>query len=144
LQDGIDPVSRLLFQFLKGIQIPWVNDQGFLADGVGTDAKGQTAVGVMQVIGRTDTHVMDPFGFGAAAELFKVPVKTLDLCKKFDIKAMGIEDADGIMGVDRGDKLIPRILDRFEVAGGNKSGHSSHGKVFDHHVFSLTASVMNP
>jgi hypothetical protein len=51
LQDRIDLSTGLFFQVLKGIEVPGVDDQGLFTDDVGPCPKGQTAMGVMEVIG---------------------------------------------------------------------------------------------
>ena len=92
LQDRIDFSSGLLFQFPEGVQIPGIDDERFLADGIRSHPKGQTAMGIVQVVGGTDADVVNPSLIRAPPKLFQMSIEALDLRKKPDVKTVRIQN----------------------------------------------------
>src|SRR6266542_3575973 len=49
LEDGIDPHAAFALELLKRIEIPWVDDDRLLADGMRARPQRQTDVGVVEI-----------------------------------------------------------------------------------------------
>src|SRR3954469_16003738 len=86
LQHGKHTSAGLVLELFERVEIPWIDDQRFLADRVGTDAQRQPRVRVVQVVRRANRDVVDTLLVRAAAQFFEVPVETLELGEETDIK----------------------------------------------------------
>ena len=76
-------------------------------------------MGVVQVIGRTDAHVVDALVLGPAPELFQVAIEALVLGEEADVEREAIEDADGVVRIGRRDERC-RVANRAQVPGATK------------------------
>jgi hypothetical protein len=132
LQDGVDIMTAFLFQLLKGIDIPGIEHHRFFADGIGADPQGKAGMGIMQIVGRTDTDVVNPLLPSGPTELFDMAVKPLKFRKKADIFEEAIKNADRIIGVNGGDETVSGFFDCFKMPRGNITGDSGYGEIFHH------------
>ena len=128
LEDTPDAVAGLGFEFAEAIEVPGVEGDGFFADDIGAAAEPEAAVGVVEVVGRADDEVVD--AAPVAPEFVEVPVEALDLGEEGRVREVGIKDADGIVGVVRGDERPADVADGGEVSGGDVAGGAEEGYRF--------------
>ena len=144
LQDGPDATAGFPLELLQPVEVPRVDHERLLTDGVGAHAQGEPHVGIVEVIRRTDAEEVDAIGFGAALELLDVPVEALELREEADIEAIAIENADGIVRIHRGDEPVPRIVNGLQVPRGDEPGDAGHGEIFHAHLFDCSAAFSTP
>ena len=130
LKDGVDPPAGLALDFLERIEVPGVDDERLLADRVGAHPQREADMGVVQVVRRADTHVVDPVRFRPAPQLFEVTVEAFDLGEEADVEREAIQDADRVVRVSRSDQPVAGILNCLEVTGGHKTTHAGDREIF--------------
>ena len=81
-------------------------------------------MGVVEIVGRADGDIVDTVR-GAPAELFQVSVEPLDLGEVSDVEGVPVENANGIVRIDRGDESVAGRLDRLKTPRG------SLGRMYD-------------
>src|SRR6185312_8982838 len=79
LQDGVDAMAALALELLERVEVPRIEHERLLADGVGADAQREADVRVVQMVRRADAHVVDASALDAAAQLLDVTIETLEL-----------------------------------------------------------------
>ena len=129
LQNGIDLLAGLLFDLLQGVEVPGVAHQGLLADGVSVVSQGHADVGVVQVVGTADAHVVDLM-LAPPAQLIEVAVEALGLGKEVGLREIAVDDADAIVRIERTHQVIAGFLNGFHVTWGNVTGGADEGEVF--------------
>ena len=129
LEHGVHPPARLCLNLLEQFQVPRVDHQRLFADHIGARAQRQPDVRVVQVVRRTHAHHVHAVLFRAAAQLFDVTIEPFDLGKEADVEGVAIENADGVMRIDRGNEPVPRGLDGRQVARRDKAGDAGDGKI---------------
>ena len=129
LQDGADAPPGFPLELLQGVQVPRVDHERFLADRIGADAKRQPDVRVMEIIRRADADVVHAIGVGAAAQLLEMPIEALDLGEKPDVEGVGVENADGVVRIDRGHQAMTGVLDGLQVARRDVAGGAGQREV---------------
>lgn len=123
-------MASLGFQFLQRSEVPGVDDEGFLADHIGTGAQTQAAVGIVEIVGGADAHIVDSILFGTAPKLFEMAIEALDLGEKAGVEGKAIQATNRIAGIDSGNQAIAGIADGDEMAGGDVAGGTDEGKIF--------------
>ena len=86
-------------------------------------------VGIVEVIGRTDADVMNPFLFGQAAELLQVAVKAFNFGEEPDLEGILIQDADRILGIHSGEEMVAGIADSPEVTRSDVTAGADESKI---------------
>ena len=129
LQHAVDLLARLLLDLLKRMQVPRVENEWLFTDGVGTNPECKSSVGVVQVVGRADAHVLDCRGVALATELFDVTIEAFDFGEEPSLRCVAVDDANGVVEVDSGDETIASVFDRPHVARGDKTGGADQCKV---------------
>jgi hypothetical protein len=132
LEHRVNAIAELRFEFLERRQVPGIDDQGFLTNCVRPYPQRQPAMGIVQVIGRTDCQVLNSAFPLAAPQLLEVAVKSLELGEKLGAGEKLIENPYGIMRVGGGDHDISGVPDGLQVAGCDVSCHPSNRKVCRH------------
>lgn len=128
LKDGVGLMALTLLHFLEGVDIPRVEHEGLLADDIGTEAKAVARVGVVQIVGRADAHIID---VGTAiTQLGVVTVEELLFCEEGSLGEVAVHDAYAVALVVSGDEGVTRVFDGFEVARGYVASHADYCKVF--------------
>ena len=117
LKDGVGLMALTFLHLLEGVDVPRVEHKGLLADDVSTEAQAVARVGVMQVVGRADAHVVD--GGAAVAQLGVVTVEELLFGEEGSLGEVAVHDADAVVPVVGGDEGVTRVFDGFEVARGD-------------------------
>ncbi len=129
LQYREHPSRRILLDLLKCVYVPRIQDQGFLADGACPRTEGEADVGVVQVVGGTDGHKIDfPFAF-APTELLDMPVESLEIDEEIGVGEIGVDDADGVVGIHGRNEPVAGVLDGLQVAGGYKTSYAYNGEI---------------
>ena len=59
LEDGVDPLAGRRLHFGQTVDVPRIEYQRLLANRVGIGPQRKPDMGIVQVVGRTDTHVLD-------------------------------------------------------------------------------------
>ena len=132
LQDVVDACARLCLDLLQTVDVPGIEDQRLFTDGIGAVAQGEPDVGVVQVVGRADADVVDGRAF--AAELVDVAVEALGLGEEIRGREVAVDDADAVVGVERGDQLVAGVFDGAHVARRDKAGGADEGEGFGVHL----------
>ena len=88
LLDRVHALAGLEFELLQRIQVPRVDDQRLLADGVRARAQRQADVRVVQIVGRTDADAVDPLRFGTSFEFLEMPVEPHDLGEEAHVEGL--------------------------------------------------------
>jgi hypothetical protein len=117
------------FEFGEGVEIPGVENDGLLADGVGADTQCQPYMRVMQMIGRTDAEIIDAMPFRSAPQLLKMPVETLEFLEKTHIGKIPVQYAHGIMRITGSQQGVTRILDGPEMPRRYVAGNAGQCEV---------------
>ena len=86
-------------------------------------------MGVMQVIGGANRHIVDTTSLSCPAQLLDMPVEALELGEKIGFGEKAIEDPHRIGAVESGDQNIAGIVDRLQMAGRNVAGGAGEGKI---------------
>src|SRR5262245_55294185 len=116
LQDSEDATTALSFQVLERVEVPRVDHDRFLTDGVGTYAQGHSDVRIVQVVWRADAQVIETIRLGPAAQFLEMAIESLNLGEEADVKRVLIEHADGIVRIDGGDQPIASLVNRSDMA----------------------------
>jgi hypothetical protein len=111
LEHGIDAPAEFRLQLLKWPRIPGIYDQGLFANRVGSHSQRQSAVGIMQVIRRTNSQIVNPVLFRAAPQFLEMTVKPLDFGEKPGIGKILVQNPYGIVGIDGSDERISSVSD---------------------------------
>lgn len=135
LEDGMDPPARFPLDLPEGVDVPGVEDDRLLADGVGADAEGEPDVGVVEIVGRGDADVIDGLVVPAPAELLDVPVEALELGEEVGFREAAVEDSHGVRGIQGRDQAVPRILDSPHVPGGDIASGADQSEVLHGQAF---------
>src|SRR5947207_6408639 len=99
LQDGRYSPPRVSFNLRKTIDVPGIENQRLLADRIGAGPQCEAAMRVMEMIRRTDGHIVDLLA--AAAKLIDVPVEPLKLGKEMRVRKVNVENSNRIIWVVR-------------------------------------------
>jgi hypothetical protein len=132
LQHGVDAAVVLAGQRLELVQVPGVDDQRLLADGVAAQPQGQAHVGVVQVVRRADADVLDPLALGAATQLLEVAVEALDLGEEARLEEVLVEHAHRVVRVGGGHQAVAGVADGLEVTRRHEAGGANEGEVVAH------------
>ena len=133
LKDGVGLMALTFLHLLEGIDVPRVEHQRLLADDVGAEAQAVTRVGIVQVVGRADAHVVD---VGAAvAQLGVVPVEELLLGEEGSLGEVAVHDADAVAPVVGGDEVVTCVFDGFEVARGDVAADADECEILHYFLF---------
>jgi hypothetical protein len=129
LQDRVYLPAGLDLQFLQGVEVPRIDDEGLLADGVRADAEGEADVCVVQVVRGADGKIMYPGLLAELSKLLNVPVEPLEFPEVADIFEVAVEDPYRIVRVDRGDETVSRVPDRAYMAWSDVAGNSGDREI---------------
>jgi hypothetical protein len=126
LQDVVDARARLGLDLLQAVDVPGIQHQRLFADGVGAIAQGEPDVGIVQVVRRADADIVDGRTF--AAQFVDVAVEALELGEEIGCGKVAVDDADAVVGVERGDQPVAGVLDGAHVARGDEAGGADEGE----------------
>ena len=130
LQHGIDAAAGFLLELLQAVEVPRIDHQRLLAEGVGADAQRQPHVRIVQVVWRADAEIVDALGFGAALEFFEMPIEALELGEESDVEGVAIEHADRVMRIDGRHQAVAGVVDRFQVPRGDETRRRRSSRSF--------------
>ena len=130
LQHGVDAAARFVFELLECIQIPRVDDQRLFADGMGSYPQRQTDMCVVEIIRRADADVVHAVCVGTPAQLFEMPIESLDLGEEPDIERALVQNTDGVVRIRRRHQAVPGVLDGFEMPRGDEPANAGHCEIF--------------
>ena len=122
LKDGVDLAAGVALDFLQPVDVPRVQDQRLLADRVGFRTQGKAHVGIMQVVRRTNGHVIDLAPVVGAAPLVDVTVKALELGEEIGIREMAVNNPDRIVRIVCRNQYVAGLLDRLHMTGSDVTG----------------------
>src|SRR5574341_225116 len=109
LQNRENPATALGLELLKGVDVPRVEHDRFLADRIGTDAQREATVCVVEKIGRADREVMHARVGVRPSELLEVAIESLKLLEKARVGEKAVENADRVAGINCGDEPVPGV-----------------------------------
>ncbi|SRR5581483_2696280 len=84
---------------------------------------------IVEVVRRTDRHVVDAARLRPAAQLFQVAVEPLDLAKESDVERVAVENADGIIRIGGRNDHVLRVADRYQMPRSNESAGADQCKI---------------
>src|SRR4029453_3898583 len=82
-----------------------------------------------KVVRRADAEVVHARVRRTTAELFEMPIEPLEFGEEPDIEGVPVEDADGIVRVDRGNHAVAGGGNRLQMAGRDDSADAGHCEV---------------
>src|SRR5690606_30950062 len=129
LQDGVDLAAGVLLQLDQAIDVPWVQHERLLADGIRAGTQGKTHVRVMQVVGRADGHIVHLVRVVTATQLVEVAIETLELGKEVGIGIIAVDHADRVVLVQRRHQLVAGGLDGLHVTRSDVSSRAYQRKI---------------
>src|SRR5688572_11532798 len=115
LQDGEHPTAGLALQLREGVEIPGIDHNWLLADGVRSVSQGQANVSIMEVIRAANAHPVDTTGRIPPPQLIEMAVEAFNLAEVADVLAVSIQDADRVVGIHGSDEPVARVMDRLKV-----------------------------
>ncbi len=128
LQDGADFFPAFVFHVGQRIHIPRIQYERLLANYMGADAQAETDVGVVQIVGRTNGHIVD---VGAFPDQFvHVAVEALEFCKKSRFGEVFVNNPHIVIFIQRCYQTVSRILDGFHVSGRDVACRAQENEVF--------------
>ena len=126
-------MSLTLFHLLQGVNVPRVEHNGLLADDIGTKTQAVAHVGIVQIVGRADAHIVD---IGAAvAQLGIVTVEELLLGEEGSLGEVAVHDAYAVAFVVGGDKVVAGVFDGFQVARGDVAADADDCEILHYFCF---------
>src|SRR4051812_24885545 len=84
LQHGVDAPPGLRLELLQAVEIPRIDDERLFTQRIGADPQRDSHVGIVEVVRRTDTQVMDALLFRTALELFEMTIESLEFGEEAD------------------------------------------------------------
>lgn len=84
---------------------------------------------IVQVVGRTNRHVIDVLRLVGPAHLIDVAIEPLEFSEELRIREVAVDDADGIIGIQGGHQPVAGVLDGFHVTRGDIAGGADQGEV---------------
>src|SRR5512138_850875 len=130
LQNSVDAMVRLFFQFLQSIEVPGVDHQRFFTDHIRPHPQSQTAMCIVQIIGGANGYVVNSILLGTAAQLLQVAVEAFDLREELNIEEILIEYTDRVLRIHSRHQLIAGISNSTQMTGSNITANTDHSKVF--------------
>ena len=128
LEDGVGLMALAFLHFLQGVNVPRVEHQGLLADDVGTKTQAVAGVGIMQVVGRADAHIVDLLTFVPQSGV--VTVEELLLCEEGSLGKVAVHDADAVALVVSGNEGVAGVFDGFQVSWSDVATYTNNSEVF--------------
>ena len=98
----------------------------------------------MKIIGRTNRDIVNALVVSLAAQLLNVAVESLELGEEFGFIKERVEYADGIVGIDSGNKNVSGFLNGFQVPWRNVPSDTSHRKITWHSKSSFSSLIFLP
>ena len=84
-------------------------------------------MGVVEVVWGANAHEFD--GGLSSAQCFDVSVEAFEFCEEAGIGEIGVNDTDGVVGIEGCQELVLGILNGFEVARGDVAGGTDECKI---------------
>ncbi len=131
LQDVKYPFAAFLFDFFQAVQVPGVKNQGLLTDYMSLVAQSQPDVGIVQVVGRTNAHIIHFPGNGTP-QLIQMPVEPFGFGKKIGLWEKRVNNTHAVERIEGGNQFVCRFFYGFHMPGGNVSGSADKRKLFWH------------
>jgi phosphotransferase system HPr-like phosphotransfer protein len=136
LMDSEDPAAGFLLDLRECLEVPGIQHGRFLADRVGVVPKSESDVCVMQVVGRTDRHVIQLGSL--ATELVDMAVEPLELGKEIGVRKKAVDDSHAVARIECRHQLMAGFPDGFHMARGNVARRPDEPKSL-FHLMQLTA-----
>jgi hypothetical protein len=86
-------------------------------------------MGVVEVVWGANAHEFD--GVLSSAQFFDVSVEAFEFCEEAGIGEIGVNDTDGVVGIEGCQELVLGILNGFEVARGDVAGGTDECKIHE-------------
>ena len=128
LQYVVDLASRLLLYLLQRIDVPGVQHHRFFAYCISLVPEGEPDVRVVQVIGRTDAHIIELHA--ASLKLIDMPVEPFKLNEEVALRKVVVEFSHAVELVEAGQQPVACLLYGFKVPVGNIAGHPNESEIF--------------
>ena len=81
----------------------------------------------MEVVWGADAYVLD--GFLRSSEFFDVSIEAFEFGEEGCIGEIGVNDTDGVVGIEGCQELILGVLNGFKVSGGDVAGGTDECKI---------------
>ena len=120
LEDIPDPATVLGLELGQSVQIPGIKRQRLFAYRLRLDAKREADMGIVQVVGGADTHIINRLLL--AAQLFRMPVKALEFGKKGCLGKIPVDNTDRVVRICCCDQFIPCLQNGFHMLRGDIAG----------------------
>lgn len=129
LQDVEDALAAFLFNPLQFVHQFRVRHQRLLADHVTAQAQARANVGVVQVVGTADRHVVQ-HRRGVALELMGALVEAFELREKLALRRDAVDDANRVVDVVGNSQVVAGVVDGAHVARSDIAGGADQAKFF--------------
>lgn len=115
LKNGVDPPPRLGLNFQQFIYVFRIEHQRLLANRVSACAKGETHMGVMEIVRRSDRNEIDRTT--GTALTIDMCFELLEFGKEAGSGKVAVENANRIIDIHGGDKCVTRLSYRLHMSG---------------------------
>ena len=127
LEDIVGLVARLLLHLLEGVDVVGIQDHRFLADDVAAEAETVADERVVRIVRGADGHPVQRLV--ALHQLGAVAVEKFMLREKGAVREETVQPPDAVKLVVCGEEVVPRVLDRLEMPGGDVTRRPDECKV---------------
>ena len=124
-------MSGFFFDIHQGVDVPRVQDDGFLTDDIGTEAQAVPCMSVMQIVRCANGDIVDVDAF--LQEFSIMSVEKFLLGEEGCLREIGVHDAYRIAFVISGEQVIPGIFDSLQMTWCDIPAHTDDCKVL--HIF---------
>lgn len=133
LKDCVDAMTSLLLDVEQSIYVPWVQNEWFLADDIGTETESVAHVCVVEIVRRADRDIVDIvaclFQFGAMA------VKEFLFCKEGGFWEEAVHDANAVKAVVGSKEVVACVFDGAEVTWSDIATDTDESEIFHYILF---------
>ena len=143
LQDREDALACVGLQSCKAIDVPGIEHQRLLADGVPMRAEREANMRIVQVVRRADADIVNLLA--APPDEIDVAVEALELGEEARFGEKAIDHADRIGRVERGSERASRLFDGSEMTGRDIARRADERERFPGlHIGSLIYAARRP
>jgi len=143
LKNGEYSFPKFLLELLQSVKVPGIKDERLFTDRIGPNPKGKSDMGVMKIIWRRNTYIVNyPIAAGSP-ELFDIAVKSLKFSEKVRLGEIAVDNPYGIVFIQSSDQMVPGLFDRLHVSGRDESGSANKRKIVTHNLDPLSMSIIS-
>ena len=114
LKNGVNVLAALTLQLLERVNVPRVQHNRLFANRVRLIPQGEPNVRVVQIVGGTNTNVIDLVA--TASTLFDMAIKALELSEEVGVGEVTIDHPNAVIRVEGGDEVVACVFDGLHVA----------------------------